>query len=51
MQYSSAADATGRMVLRKKSFKASPLVMGFASFKIVCIFIISDSSAKAQGKT
>ena len=51
MQYSSAADATGRMVLRKKSFKASPLVMGFASFKIVCIFIISDVSAKAQGKT
>ena len=51
MQYSSADDATGRMVLRKKSFKASPLVMGFASFKIVCIFIISDVSAKAQGKT
>ena len=51
MQYSSAADATGRMVLRKKSFKASPLVMGFASFKIVCTFIISDASAKAQGKT
>ena len=25
--------------------------MGFASFKIVCIFIISDVSAKAQGKT
>ena len=47
MQYSSAADAAGRMVLRKKSFKASPLVMGFASFKIVCIFIISDVSAKA----
>ena len=51
MQYSSTADATGRMVLRKKSFKASPLVMGFASFKIFCIFIISDASAKAQGKT
>ena len=35
----------------KKSGNASPLVMGFASFKIVCIFIISDVSAKAQGKT
>ena len=35
----------------KKSGNASPLVMGFASFKIVYIFIISDSSAKAQGKT
>ena len=35
----------------KKSGNASPLVMGFASFKIVYIFIISDVSAKAQGKT
>ena len=35
----------------KKSGNASPLVMGFASFKIVCIFIISDVSAKTQGKT
>ena len=35
----------------KKSDNASPLVMGFASFKIFCIFIISDVSAKAQGKT
>ena len=35
----------------KKSENASPLVMGFASFKIVCLFIISDGSAKAQGKT
>ena len=35
----------------KKSDNASPLVMGFTSFKIVYIFIISDVSAKAQGKT
>ena len=35
----------------KKSGNASPLVMGFASFKIVYIFITSDVSAKAQGKT
>ena len=35
----------------KKSGNASPLVMGFASFKIVYIFIISDVSAKAQVKT
>ena len=35
----------------KKSGNVSPLVMGFASFKIVYIFITSDVSAKAQGKT
>jgi len=35
----------------KKSGNASPLVTGFASFKIVYIFIISDVSAKAQEKT